>query len=109
MNIVTIYHMKLNRHTNEREPVILDSVERPESMSIDAVALAWAMSEGYEDFPTDCKFAEAKFIPYGEIAIKNTPFSDQEELERRAQDIGTRQKLAIKNRTKNPFPKELQR
>jgi hypothetical protein len=60
-------------------------IENPDNVMNDAsVALAWALSEGFTKFPTDCKFCSASVTPYGIIARRITPCTELQSLDEKA-------------------------
>ena len=71
-----------------REGRIVAVVENPGgAMSKGAVALAWAKSQGFEKFPTDCTAQEVMVVSYGTVARANTPCHELEQLEKDGAEI----------------------
>ena len=60
-------------------------VEKPNRMSVDAVALAWAKGNGYSEFPKDAMYSsEITLTTFGDVALNIMPISDIEKLEKDA-------------------------
>ena len=75
--------MKLVVIQRKRDKQIVAVVENPSGvMSKGAVALAWAKSEGFSYFPSDCESHEANLISYGTVQRKLTPVHELDKLEK---------------------------
>ena len=71
-----------------REGRIITVVENPGGvMSKGAVALAWAKSQGYSKFPTDCTAHEVNVVSYGTVQRALTPCHELEQLEKDGKSV----------------------